>query len=362
MRKWWLLLLIFGTAHAATADLTWTPPTQNDDGTPLTDLASYDLSYGCTAPGVYDTVQNISAPASSYTVTGLPDNGTCWFAIQAVNSADVRSVYSNEAIRTFSAAELPDSVTSIDVTWQSSQGPPPMTTFFTDFSEYSTGAIDDTSDWSFYTHPTFPWVADIATESGATGGQVLIVDDPSAYGSLASVLENDTIGNQTGDVEIVARMKWENIVNSNGYATGSIAAYVDSATNDAYVLQYVSNGQWRLWFVNNYQEWQPIDITSTSYFTPTADTYFWIRINITGTTISANVGSTESAVDPATWELSGTETSLGSGQMGGLFYNAGAGAVTLDLIGIGTGGDEAPTTGAGGGTSQIRFLPLLGVG
>lgn len=78
------------------ATLTWTPPTLNEDGSPLTDLTGYVVYYG-TAP----TVLNLSIPLNNpglttYVVDNLAPN-TYYFTITAVNSINVESSFSNVA-------------------------------------------------------------------------------------------------------------------------------------------------------------------------------------------------------------------------------------------------------------------------
>jgi len=124
-------------AIGASADLTWAEPTQNEDGTPLTDLASYDIWYGCSQPGVYTNVETLAAPATTYTVIGLPSTGTCYFAAKAVNSSGQSSVFSNEAARVFGALSVPGAVTDTTITWQ--QSPVVAFSFIQDDSTNATG-------------------------------------------------------------------------------------------------------------------------------------------------------------------------------------------------------------------------------
>jgi hypothetical protein len=78
-----------------TAELSWTPPTENADGSTLTDLAGYRIHYG-TSPGTYTTTIEINNPGlSSYIVTGLTP-GTYYFALTAFNASNISSDYSNE--------------------------------------------------------------------------------------------------------------------------------------------------------------------------------------------------------------------------------------------------------------------------
>lgn len=83
-------------AALGSATLSWTPPTQNSDNSPLNDLAAYKIYYG-TEPDSYTNQIRIDNPGiSSYVVENLvPD--TYYFVATAVNSADVESGFSNMA-------------------------------------------------------------------------------------------------------------------------------------------------------------------------------------------------------------------------------------------------------------------------
>ena len=78
--------------------LSWAAPTQNADGSPLTDLAGYKIYYG-TSSGIYDHEISINNPGTTtYVVDNLvPD--TYYFAATSFNSTGIESNYSGEAIR-----------------------------------------------------------------------------------------------------------------------------------------------------------------------------------------------------------------------------------------------------------------------
>jgi len=105
MRRWIALAaaaLAFQPAHGEwSASNSWTAPTQNEDGTPLTDLAGYRLYWGCEQSGQYTDVRPIDDPAAlSTTTAGLPDTAeACYFVITALNTAGTESRYSGEAIK-----------------------------------------------------------------------------------------------------------------------------------------------------------------------------------------------------------------------------------------------------------------------
>lgn len=85
-----------------TATLSWTPPTQNTDGTALTNLAGYRIVYSTSASALGDPMDALTKQlqvvgnVSSYVIEGLTA-GTWYFAVKAFNSAGVESVLSNVA-------------------------------------------------------------------------------------------------------------------------------------------------------------------------------------------------------------------------------------------------------------------------
>ena len=75
--------------------LSWTPPTQNSDGSPLTDLAGYKIYYG-NESGNYHTSIHIDNPGIAiYVVENLTPN-IYYFVLTAINSSGVESQFSNE--------------------------------------------------------------------------------------------------------------------------------------------------------------------------------------------------------------------------------------------------------------------------
>ena len=73
-----------------TATLSWAAPTQNTDGSSLTDLAGYRVYHGMNANSLTDMVQVPGAAAGSYTFTQLA-SGTHYFAVSAYTSSGAES-------------------------------------------------------------------------------------------------------------------------------------------------------------------------------------------------------------------------------------------------------------------------------
>lgn len=83
------------------ATLTWTPPTENSDGSPLTDLAGYELHYG-RSPDTLDQFVMLDNPSLSRYVVENLSAGTWYFSLVTVNSRGITSVPSGVASTTIS--------------------------------------------------------------------------------------------------------------------------------------------------------------------------------------------------------------------------------------------------------------------
>jgi hypothetical protein len=88
-----------GTASTGSATLHWTPPTQNTNGTTLTNLSGYVISYGTNSSSLSSTVKVANAGLSSYEIDGLA-KGTYYFAISSYNSAGQTSTLSSTVSKT----------------------------------------------------------------------------------------------------------------------------------------------------------------------------------------------------------------------------------------------------------------------
>ena len=78
--------------------LSWTAPTENEDGTALTDLAGYKFYYG-TSPGSYPNQVRVDNPGITIFVIENLVPTTYYIVATAINDAGVESRFSNEAIK-----------------------------------------------------------------------------------------------------------------------------------------------------------------------------------------------------------------------------------------------------------------------
>ena len=80
---------------AKSVSVAWTPPTQNDDGSTLTDLSGYKIHYGTTSQNYTESVSLTNAGLTTYQLDSVP-SGKIYIAMTAVNAAGAESDYSSE--------------------------------------------------------------------------------------------------------------------------------------------------------------------------------------------------------------------------------------------------------------------------
>ena len=86
-------------SNNGTANLTWVPPTQNTDGTPVTPLIGYHIYYGTSQGAMTHSIVISSASTTSYEITGL-SSGTWYFSVAADAADGTESAPSNVGSKT----------------------------------------------------------------------------------------------------------------------------------------------------------------------------------------------------------------------------------------------------------------------
>ncbi len=82
-----------------TANLSWTAPTLNTDGTPLTNLDGYHIYHGISSAAL-DTMVDVSNPSVTAFVINNLAPGPRWFGVRSYNTNATESDMSNVATKT----------------------------------------------------------------------------------------------------------------------------------------------------------------------------------------------------------------------------------------------------------------------
>jgi hypothetical protein len=83
------------TSKSNAVTLSWQAPTENSDGSTLSDLTGYKVHYGSASKSYSDTIQVANAGLTTYVVQNLP-TGTYYFAVTAYNASGKESSLSGE--------------------------------------------------------------------------------------------------------------------------------------------------------------------------------------------------------------------------------------------------------------------------
>jgi hypothetical protein len=88
-------------SSAGTVILSWNAPTENTNGTALTNLAGYDIFYGTSSSQLTQVISIDTVGLLTYVISNL-SSGTWYFEVVALNSAGVASVPSGIVSATIS--------------------------------------------------------------------------------------------------------------------------------------------------------------------------------------------------------------------------------------------------------------------
>jgi hypothetical protein len=85
---------VTSSANVGAATLSWVAPSENTDGSALTNLAEYRIYYGTGADSLTEVIDVPTIGVIDYVINNLTA-GAYYFSIRAYTSAGIKSVLSN---------------------------------------------------------------------------------------------------------------------------------------------------------------------------------------------------------------------------------------------------------------------------
>jgi hypothetical protein len=90
------------TSSTGNATLSWSAPSENSDGSTLTDLGGFKIYYGGALTQLTNTVTLTNPGLLTYVLAELPSGTTYYFAVTAVTRTGVESAQSDVVSTTIS--------------------------------------------------------------------------------------------------------------------------------------------------------------------------------------------------------------------------------------------------------------------
>lgn len=223
-----------------------------------------------------------------------------------------------------------------------------MTQFYEDFNSYSDGAFGTVASpaWSVQSPGAGDWTQVIASGT--------VVVSRTGSGAATNVLVFDTPGAQSGDIEILSKFK----VDMSAPQLTAVGAVLAASDSQSYGLSFIDAANVRLYRFNANQG-QMTSIAASIAFAVPDQGYVWVRLGRSGTTIRAKIWLDGDA-EPGSFQTSGTNTALTDLKAGIICRATQHTPVTVDVMGVGTGADSAPSSAGGPGDASGSISTVTG--
>ena len=207
-----------------------------------------------------------------------------------------------------------------------------MAAYNEDFSGFSTGSLP--SGW------TERWATADPAWTAETGGDDQILKCTITTGTQVTACSRNDVDSDADrdDVEVLTlfRVRAVSTATTNGGVVargsgGTSTKYGYSANiydNDLIVHKYVNNTGTTI---------------STSAKSLTADTWYWLRFRVNGTSLKARIWA-DGGSEPGSWDIDTTDSDISAAGWVGARGTSPSGDPEYDLIAIATNGDTAAVT------------------
>jgi len=217
-----------------------------------------------------------------------------------------------------------------------------MSTYFTDFSEYSTGSAP--SDWAF------PWNAnDTWTVETASGTYYLYCNDPDSVQCIKwDDIDSD---GERQDIEIL--YLWES---SDGQFPMALGRGSGTGSN---WYGYMLGGTSSVFRCYKHVNSTTLSTVASATLSFSGNTKYWVRFRVNGTSLKGRVWA-DGGSEPETWDIDATDSDVSGDGFAGYRISAGNNKTfRVYQNGVGTNGDSAPVAAGSTAVNFTGTIPTL---
>lgn len=208
---------------------------------------------------------------------------------------------------------------------------------YVDYFDYPVGSGAPTGYVILDTVTTAQIMENVTVDS--YGGRFLRITRTTSNGDMCIVW--DAIGSQSGDVEILARLRLGTTFQS-GSTLGLWIHRTNSSTQSGYPVGHSGTPTSRTSIIRRANNGSFSVLAQQSTSTLAVGTWMWMRAQREGTNLRLKTWTGNLSAEPGSWEVTASDNTWSSGMVGfGTYRQSNNANFDLDVLAVGTNGDPA---------------------
>jgi hypothetical protein len=200
---------------------------------------------------------------------------------------------------------------------------------------------------------------EVVADAEATGGKALKIGPGSALVQHSFVSFDAVADANRADFEVLVRSRATSNNATGQNLCGAAGRVFTTSTSSSGFNGYTAGRRytgWRDRLISTVSGGTTTTLGTTAGTTVAAEVYAFGRFRVSGTTLQYRSWSGALEDEPATWEVETTNSTHSGAGWVGIWRNLLTNDVHVDFVGVGTGGDPAPSGPVGGGSTLYSAL------
>ncbi|MFP3907123.1 MAG: hypothetical protein ACLFRV_03955 [Acidimicrobiales bacterium] len=173
-----------------------------------------------------------------------------------------------------------------------------MTLAFTNFAELPYGPLGDRGEWTDLNATEWSGDDSLSIESGGDYGGRILAGEGDFYKFWDGV-------DPVADVSVLARVRI--IAHTTASTPDGIIIRASDSTKDGYAAGFIGSSNVR---IRGWDDGAAFSVGSITSFSSSLNTWYWLRLEASGTTIQMKVWSGDFDTEPGSWTISATDSTV----------------------------------------------------